>query len=130
MISNYNKSKETPKEDENKPKTKYFLKVTPRGDETIESLSGELLKLKNKNFPFGEFNDYVSSEYDPIKPEWGVVEFFPKSKDVHPFACKYKTCEQALDAAIKKLNKYGLDAIPFDLEALINKTSIRSIFYK
>jgi len=120
MVTNYNKSKETPKEDENKPKTKYFLKVTPRGDETIESLSFNLLKLKNKNLSFGEFNDYVSSKYG-IEPEFAVLEFFPNSKDLYPFACKYKTCEQALDAAINHLNKEGLDAAPFDLEALINK---------
>ncbi|PIN78742.1 hypothetical protein COY26_04890 [Candidatus Woesearchaeota archaeon CG_4_10_14_0_2_um_filter_33_10] len=128
MVTNYNKSKETPKEDENKPKTKYFLKVTPRGDETIESLSFNLLKLKNKNFPFGEFNNYIL--INDVEPELGFLEFFPKSKDVNIFADKYKTSEQALNAAIKKLNKAGLDAAPFDLEALINKTSIRSIFYK
>ena len=120
MILNYNESKETPKEDKNKPKTRYFLKVTLTGDEPTENLSCDLLKLKNKNFPFGEFNNCVSSKYG-IEPEYEVVEFFPKSKDVHIFADKYETCEQALDAAIKHLNKEGLDATPFDLEALIDK---------
>jgi len=129
MKLNY-ESKETQKEDENKPKTKYFLKVTPRGDEDIESLSFNVSRLKNVPlpFPFGEFNNYIL--INDVEPELGFLEFFPKSKDVNIFADKYKTSEQALNAAIKKLNKAGLDAAPFDLEALINKTSIRSIFYK
>jgi len=120
MKLNY-ESKETQKEDENKPKTKYFLKVTPRGDEDIESLSFNVSRLKNVPlpFPFGEFNNYILIH--GVEPEYVIVEFFPKSKDVHLFADKYKTCKQALDAAIKHLNKEeGLDATPFDLENLIN----------
>ena len=129
MKLNY-ESKETQKEDENKPKTKYFLKVTPRGDEDIESLSFNVSRLKNVPlpFPFGEFNNYILIH--GVEPEYVIVEFFPKSKDVHLFACEYKTCEQALDAAIKHLNKEGLDAAPVELEGLINRTSIRSLFYK
>ena len=127
MISNY-QHKGTPKEDENKPKTKYFLKVTPRGDETIESLSSNLSKLKNNKFSFGEFNDHIISSQYGIKPECGIVEFLPKSRDVYLFSCKYETCEQALDAAIKDLNKDGLDAVPFDLEKLVNNIKIKPSF--
>ena len=123
------KSKGTPKEDENKPKTKYFLKVTPMEDETYnENIISELLKLKGENFPFGEFKNFVSNKYGCIKGECAVVEFFPKSKDVHIFASGYKTCEQALDAAITHLNEKGLDATPFDLEKLVNNVKIKPSF--
>lgn len=126
MITNYNKSKETPMGDENKHKTVYSLKVTPRGDETIENLSCYLSILKNKNFPFGEFNNYILIH--GVEPEWAVLEFFPYSKDVHIFASEYKTYEQALDAAIKHLNESGLDVTPFDLEKLVNKVKIKTRF--
>lgn len=117
-------------EPEYKPKTTYFLKVTPGRDEDIENLSFIISQLKDRKFPFGEFNNYISSPYG-IEPECVVVEFFPYSKDVHIFAKEYETCEQALDAAIKHLNKEeGLDATPFDLEGLIYRTSLRSLFYK
>ena len=106
-------------EPEYKPKTTYFLKVTPGRDEDIENLSFIISQLKDRKFPFGEFNNYILIH--GVEPECVVVEFFPKSKDVHLFADKYKTCKQALDAAIKHLNKEeGLDATPFDLENLIN----------
>ncbi|GEM_PF-4335044 len=111
------------------PKKMYFLRVTPRGDETIEILSFDLSRLKNKTFPFGEFNNYISSPYG-IEPEYAIVEFFPKSRDVHLFPEEYETCKQALDAAIRHLKKEGLDAAPVELEALINRTSLRSFFYK
>ena len=129
MEPNY-KSKETQKEDENKPKTKYFLKVTPMEDETYnENIISELLKLKGENFPFGEFKNLVSNKYSCIKGEWAVIEFLPYSKDVHIFAKEYKTCEQALDAAIKHLNdESGLDATPFDLEKLVNNIKIKPHF--
>ena len=127
------KTKEvTPKVDgkpEYNPQATYFLKVTPMEDETYnENIISELLKLKGENFPFGEFKNFVSNRYGCIKGEWATVEFFPKSKDLYPFACKYKTCEQALDAAIKHLNKAGLDAVPFDLEKLVNNIKIKPSF--
>jgi len=126
MEPNY-KHKEVSMGDENKPKATYFLKITPKEDEDIESLGFNLLNLKNKKFAFGEFNNYILSS-NSIEPEYALVEFFPNSRDVNIFADKYKTCRHALDAAITHLNEKGLDATPFDLGKLVNNIKIKHHF--
>ncbi len=76
--------------------------------------------LAENNFPFGSFSRLIPNNRDK---RWNVLRFDPYSKDLNS-GDLYKTRNAALKVALTHLDKQGFYAIPFDLEALIDKVEI------